>query len=153
MTSGCFFNPTTSEIAQVNSSWAVASIGDGGLSAPNAFESTLTEAQNLTACGITPILNHTLNGLTADQNATLYKDYVRSTIWSWGQEQPINTSTSGEMSTYRCAALNSSSGYYQVAQCADNHYGACRIGLQPYSWEITSTNTPYERIHLACGDN
>ena len=59
--------------------------------------------RNLTDCGISPVLNHTLLGSTASQNATTYLAFTNATIWSWLPSEPRNTSG---LPNERCASTS-----------------------------------------------
>lgn len=64
--SGCFFKPNTHSLqSNNNNSWATSASSDAGDSSSKSF--LITEAANLTYCGISPILNDTLGDSTADQ--------------------------------------------------------------------------------------
>lgn len=147
---GCFFDSEITNLADVNSSWAVSSIGSGDVVDAAQLPLYLETARNLTSCGISPLLNITL-GSSANQNYEPYLDFVRSTVWSWSAGQPVNSSQQQDLTEYRCAALNGTSGTWQASDCSEARYGACRIGNEPYGWTITETNAPYSRVDLACG--
>lgn len=79
LTSGCFFKDNTDNLTQVNSSWAV------GAKLPNFKYPTSTSSniipllnltQNMTDCGISPILNVTLLNATAQDNFLPYQSYA-----------------------------------------------------------------------------
>lgn len=146
---GCFFDPTISSVAERNNSWAIHSIGDGDASQDLSL--SLANAKSLTDCGISPLLNVTL-GAPADESYVPYLAFIESTIWSWGPDQPINSSTREDLNDYRCAALNATSGMWLASDCGSSRYGACRISGQPYEWRITYAAAPYDRINLACDD-
>lgn len=149
---GCFFDSTDMTVANSNNSWALKQIGNEASNEGNPAQK-FTLAKSLTDCGISPFLNETLSGFTADQNYSQYLDFVESTIWSWGPDQPINASTSDDLNDYRCAALNATSGMWLAADCGSSRYGACRIGSRPYGWKITYADAPYDRIDRACDDD
>lgn len=151
--SGCFFDPSVTNLADVNSSWALATLGNGTAPTGAALESLLLQARNLTSCGISAIVNGTLNNATADENFEAYAAFVDATIWSWAPGQPVNSSSSEQLENYRCAALNSTSGYWQASDCSDSLYGACRISDEPYRWVISDANAPYDRVDLGCEGN
>lgn len=155
ITSGCFFTPDVSSLSAVNSSWAITSLANGSIVTGSSLASLFKQARNLTACGISPILNGTLNNATADENFSIYEAFVNTTIWSWGapSDQPLNSSTSDGYHDYRCATLNATSGYWQTADCSGSHYGACRYEDQPYAWNITDAHAPYINVDLGCDDN
>lgn len=148
--SGCFFAPGVTTIAERNNSWAIQSIGEGTVSQDESSQ-LFVLAKSLTDCGISPVLNETLN-FTADKSYAPYLAYVDSTIWTWGPDQPTNSSVKNDMNDYRCAALNATSGMWLASDCGSTRYGACRVSNHPYQWKITYDSAPYDRIHLACDD-
>lgn len=154
VSSGCFFDPNHNSIAAANSSWATTVIGNQTASLTgSALENILSQARNLTYCGISPILNGTLNNLTADESYEPYTTFVESTRWSWGPGQPINASHTPDPDNFNCATLNSTSGYWETSDCSQSHYGACRISDGPYAWRITNSDATYGKIDLACDDD
>lgn len=155
ITSGCFFNQDVESLFALNNSWAVASNLAATSTSESDSELAMTEASNLTNCGITPVLNETLSNVTADVSVQPYQDYAYSTIWSWAAGQPTNTSgDSAEDANMHCAAMNSTShGRWQVIDCTTYHYAACRVGYQPYTFQISSTRGSYENVENACPPN
>lgn len=151
---GCFFNPNvTSVAADTNSSWSITALGNGTAPAGAALASMLLQARNLTYCGISPIVNGTLNNATADENFEAYAAFVDATVWTWAPGQPVNSSSSEEFENYHCAALNATSGYWQASDCSSSLYGACRKGDESYLWKISDANAPYDRVNLGCDSN
>lgn len=148
---GCFYDPTDMSVATSNNSFALNQIGNG-TAVPGEPLQKLAHAKSLTDCGISPFLNETLAGSTADESYAPYLAFVQNTIWSWGPDQPINASISDELNDFRCAALNATSGTWLAADCGASRYGACRISSRPYGWKITYADAPYDRIDLACDD-
>lgn len=153
VTTGCFFNPVETNLADVNSSWAVSSLGSGASATPAELSTYLSQARSLTTCGISPILNATLGNASADQGFEPYLAFAQSTVWSWSAGQPVNTTQRDDLGDDRCAALNSTSGNWQVLDCGTSRRGACRVGSQPYEWEISDAQVPYDRMYLACDDD
>ncbi|KAK4504813.1 hypothetical protein PRZ48_002775 [Zasmidium cellare] len=151
--SGCFFNPGVTSLEATNNSWALTSLGNGTAPTGAGLSSILLQARNLTSCGISAIINGTLNNATADENFEAYAAFVDATVWTWAPGQPVNSSASEQYSNYRCAALNATSGHWQASDCSDSLYGACRIGDEPYRWQISDSNAPYDRVALACEGN
>lgn len=149
--SGCYFKPDIHEVSGVNNSWATTTIGSEISSQPLVF----ADASNITSCGVSPVLNETLANVTADQDFGPYRDYVESTIWSWGSGEPNGTSKPGatEKDLNRCAALNAVSGYWETEDCSNAHHSACRPGGQPYMWSISSEEASYSKAGVSCQDN
>jgi hypothetical protein len=142
---GCFFDPAQTSLASTNSSWAVSSVAQ-----QNDVQVIYNEANDLIRCGISPILNTTLTGRTADQDYLPYQSYAQNAIWSWSAGQPGNASAEASTASDRCATLNSSSGHWQVSNCASYLPGACQSTTQPYVWSISSPATQYYKVDDAC---
>lgn len=147
---GCFYQSDVTALSSINSSWAMSTL-------PNTTSSTslLSDVSNLTACGTTPLLNATLNGVTAAEDYRPYQAVAYSAIWPWAPGQPRNASDTdvANNADLRCAALNATVGRWQVVDCTQNHYGACRVANQPYEWQIGHSKGPYMNVENGCGDN
>lgn len=147
VTNGCIFQQNITSLSSVNSSWAVSS----STNEASDLDVALVTASNLTSCGISPVLNVTL-GSTADDNISLYIDYIQGDIWSWANNEPMDTSSTAN--DFHCAALNIlNGGKWQVADCSTRHYGACRKGDAPYIWTITGQSGSFSKMDSACEDN
>jgi hypothetical protein len=166
VTSGCFFNSDLDEpsVANANSSWATSN----NLALNPALDATLdislAQASNITACGISPILNTTLSSATADTNPLPYKSYVQSTIWSWAANEPKNLDANAQATdaddddnsdapeiAYRCAALNATSSHWQSQDCSASHHAACLVSdAGPYAFEISESSAAYAKAENAC---
>lgn len=149
--SDCFYNAGIYSVGNVNNSWATSAESVSGL----PLDLILNGASDLTACGISPILNETLKNMTADQDFSPYKNYVQNTIWSWAPSQPQNASHHDDDSPstdHRCAVLNATSGYWQTENCAQSHYSACRLPGELYEWVISSFPASYQKANLPCTD-
>jgi hypothetical protein len=146
VTSGCYYKAGVTTVSAVNNSWAAVSLNSTSLS------DVLLDAGNLTACGISPVLNTTLANVTAAQDYRPYEAFVSSTIWSWAAGEPRPNSTDSDI-TFNCAALNATSGLWQARDCSETHYGACRIADQPYEWRITNAQGQYYNVNLGCEYN
>jgi len=150
ITDACFFHPNVDTLGAVNSSWATVSFD------PQAPASLATGTANLTACGISPILNRTLSNVTAAENYRPYQAFVSDSIWPWAPGEPRNapgTADGNGDQQYRCAALNATLGQWQVADCTDYHYAACRVSHSPYTWQISASRAPYMRVGMGCPDH
>ncbi|KAJ8607600.1 hypothetical protein MRB53_040184 [Persea americana] len=145
VTSGCLYQPYSLEVNSMNNSWAIA---ESISTSPQLYQA---ESSNLTWCGYSPILNQTLANSSAADSIEAYRDFVVGTVWSWAPDQPADASSSA--SNFHCAALNSTSGWWQVEACNNYHYGACRIGNSPYQWQSGSTMGTYGTVDQACGTN
>ncbi|KAK5118739.1 hypothetical protein LTR85_007945 [Meristemomyces frigidus] len=146
---GCFYQSGVEALSSVNSSWAAFNLTDG--SSP----SLLTEVGNLTNCGISPMLNATLENATAAENYRPYQAFAYSAIWPWSSGEPRNISNTDDDNDQelRCAALNATVGLWQVSDCTQAHYGACRVSKQPYQWQISGWKGIYSKVSDDCGDN
>lgn len=154
ITSGCFFDANVTSLATSNNSWAVVEDGNNILEGADVIGPLFEEAGNLTNCGISPLLNRTLDNKTADQDFRPYNHFVQKTIWSWEPTEPHNTSSLDQdfPREYRCAVLVSSTGSWRVTDCGDSHYTACRRQGEIYSWEISNNEASYARANLPCPD-
>ncbi|KAK0275951.1 Maintenance of telomere capping protein 6 [Friedmanniomyces endolithicus] len=146
VTGGCFFQPGVDHISAINSSWSTTTID-----ATTQQSDILPLVANLTSCGISALLNTTLNNIDAATDYTPYQAYAYAANWAWSDGEPRNTSVSG--SKVSCAALNATSGRWQATDCAQTHYGACRIGHTPYKWQISSQQGHYTNLDEGCPYN
>ncbi len=153
--SGCFFDSGIPSVALSNSSWAVS-----GLNQTIVLPlSSLTD--NLTACGISPILNKTLSGMSADRNVDLYASFARYAIWSWAPGEPRNTSApntaeESSPSQFRCALMDTSSaytGHWRVGDCPDQFHSACRVQNRPYEWVLSDEEISFSDAPYSCPEN
>lgn len=155
VSSGCLFDASDTGVTRErNSSWAVTTAPTLDISSdPNLNLSLPIPAiTNLTACGITPILNQTLGGQTADKNPLPYAAYVHSTLWSWAPGEPLNATKSDGTNGYRCVIMTTSpyAGRWRVIDCADKKRVACHVPGQPYNWTISPTSADYDNAASAC---
>lgn len=150
--SGCFHEPGETTIQRVNSSWAFAVANQTN---PAALYQL---AQNLTACGISPILNVSLGNLAAQDNLGIYQKFARSAVFGWAPGEPRNVSESNEASTdsqtdYGCAVVDSTSSYrgrWRREKCQNKHRVACRIADEPYAWRLSTIEVPFDAAYAAC---
>lgn len=156
VTSGCLFDPSATSItAKSNSSFALATV-PSSLSVPSSPDlfSPIAVVSNLTACGISPLLNHTLASATADVDPLPYAAFTHSYLWSWAPGEPLNAtdpSRSGATGN-RCAAAYTGGpwpGRWHVVDCSSRLRVACQGGT-PYSWSVTDNTTFYSRADEAC---
>lgn len=153
VTSGCFFDSSATSVSQVNSSWATSSLDQ------NAPLPALIN--NLTACGISPVLNETLENASADRNATSYIVFLQSAAWNWAAGEPRNNSVPGfdddyPQTEFRCALMDTSSayvGHWRVENCPVKYYAACRIKNQPYQWALSSNEVSFHDAPYSCPNN
>lgn len=150
VTNGCFFQSGQFSISgDRNNSWAISS------ATADTAADLRNEADSLTYCGVSPILNETLKGAPANQNFKPYETYVQNAIWSWAQGEPQNSSSTNDGKSRiqnRCAVLNSKSGKWQTENCDESHYSACRKPDEIYRWAISNAPASYARADLPCPD-
>ncbi|KUJ10251.1 uncharacterized protein LY89DRAFT_626680 [Mollisia scopiformis] len=156
LTRGCFLRNSTENLAQINSSWAVAT-DLAGFAYPTGNSSDLFPLLNLTmnetSCGISPILNVTLLNATAHDNYVPYQNFSYATIWSWAPGEPKTYNGSDNASLYRCATSNVDLfGHWVVADCSQKYYAACRAQDEPYNWTVTTYPISYGYADQACPD-
>ena len=150
VTSGCFFDSSATTISKVNSSWALSSFDHN--------QPIGALVSNLTACGISTILNRTLESTSADVNASSYIDFSHYSEWSWAPGEPRNSSVSGfdddyPQSEFRCALMDTSSAYqgrWRVEDCPSKFRAACRTENQPYEWSLSSAEVSFDNAANAC---
>lgn len=127
----CFFSDSSSELRDVNSSWA--QIVD---TAPTPFvgdnHGAITDLAN---CGYSTILNSTYSSnLTA--NAIHYFHHVKDALaWSWDVHEPTNTTAGikgNRTNGFKCASISASNGRWRVTECGERKLAACRIKGKPY---------------------
>jgi hypothetical protein len=153
VTSGCFFDASVTAVSQVNSSWALTSFNQ------NAPVPAL--ANNLTACGISPILNVTLANTSADSNAASYISFSQSTVWNWAPGEPQDNSVSSfdedyPQSEFRCALMDISPayvGHWRVEDCPNTYRAACRIDNQPYEWVLSRNEVSFYDAPHSCPED
>ncbi|KAE8350632.1 hypothetical protein BDV28DRAFT_138750 [Aspergillus coremiiformis] len=156
----CFYDAGTSQVSQVNSSWAVSSnlTLPQGLGDTDALRQLSDRVVNLTACGLTPILNTTLFNNTADKAVVPYKNISLSSTWAWANGQPQGSDVAEDIDSPqhgRCAVMDISlGGHWRAINCTDVRRVACRVGNLPYTWAISNTPYNYSDASLyACSGN
>ncbi|TLD38500.1 hypothetical protein E2P81_ATG01043 [Venturia nashicola] len=151
---GCFPDTSITSISGQNNSWAVSS-QILLPSTPFGFDNmTIPSVSNLTSCGISPLLNETLLGTTADVNAHPYQQVAYSSIWTWAPGEPRNVSSNASNSdNLRCAAMDASqNGRWHVADCSERRYAACRVRNEPYLWKLSSNKGTYSTSVELCAN-
>lgn len=150
LNAGCFYNPNDFDVSSVNNSWAISNINT--VNPPNLGDA----ADNLTTCGFSQLLNVTIDGVTADQNAVPYQSYGNNAIFSWAYNQPENDSSIGakdDGDEFRCALMVSNGsyrGHWRTQYCTDKYRVACREGTSPYRWSLSSFTVAYSAGDGAC---
>ncbi|EXJ89275.1 hypothetical protein A1O3_02341 [Capronia epimyces CBS 606.96] len=146
LTDACFYKPGETTVSQVNSSWATATISETNMDTLSSL------GQNLTSCGISPILNVTLGNSAVQHNLDLYQRFAQSTAFGWASGEPLNVSDND----YRCAVIDTTSGYlgrWRIDPCSKKHRAACRIASQPYAWRLSTYTVPFDAAPDACPEN
>jgi hypothetical protein len=151
LSAGCLFVASdTGVVPQRNSSWAISTLPTLDVSANPDLMAPLPVVTNLTSCGITPVLNQTLGGATADKNALPYAAYVHSTLWSWAPGEPLNA-TNNKFAN-RCVEMTTSPnpGRWRTTDCTNRRRVACHLHGQPYNWQISNETSDYNGATNAC---
>lgn len=150
--SGCLYDPGTTDISNINASWAIA----GAIPVPqNLSDASLRAISdlvvNLTSCGITSTLNNSLFSDTADIDPGPYRNLTLSTSWAWALGEPAAPAydlDAAESPDTRCAVMDLSlDGQWRTANCSETHRAACRINNQPFRWALSSEPFEYEETH------
>ncbi|KAI9880104.1 MAG: hypothetical protein M1830_005349 [Pleopsidium flavum] len=156
----CFSNANTTDLVHSNSSWAVSSQGPGfDVAVPNSAlsEPLISLSSNLTACGISPIIDKTLFNVTANVNITAYQEIAHNSVWTWAPDEPRNSSrvsNGNNDALFRCAVVDPAlNGRWRVDDCSSHYYAACRIASQPYMWQFTTYPVTYSSAEAACPGN
>ncbi|KAI9811835.1 MAG: hypothetical protein M1827_005186 [Pycnora praestabilis] len=161
LTNGCYFQANVTNLEKVNASWASSGEISGFVfpeSATDSIRATFHLSLNLTTCGISPLLNQTLQNTTADLNVTGYQSIAQGSVWSWGPDEPSNisqTSTDDNNDQlFRCAIMDPTlSGRWRVDYCSQHYLAACRLVSQPLVWHITDHPISYSSAQAACPEN
>lgn len=157
LTSGCLYKAGATEVSQANSSWALSNripVPDG-LSTEDTMGSLTNVISGITGCGVSPMLNTTLFGQTADANVEHYRNVSLSTGWAWAIGEPQGATSgggTGDTSSFdRCAIMDlSSQGHWRATNCSETRRGACRVGNSPFSWTLSNANAEYSNVSDTC---
>ncbi|KAE8376425.1 hypothetical protein BDV26DRAFT_265537 [Aspergillus bertholletiae] len=157
---GCLYDADASQVSQVNSSWALSNSlsQPQGLNGTYALRELSDRVANLTACGLTPIVNNTLFNMTADNAIAPYKNISLSSSWAWAEGEPQGASLADNIDLPqhdRCAIMDVSlGGHWRATNCTDVRRVACRVANLPYSWTISNTMHSYITAYSeACPPN
>ncbi|KAJ5172875.1 hypothetical protein N7492_005468 [Penicillium capsulatum] len=156
-TKGCLYKPDATAVSQVNSSWAF-SHGvpvPSNLSANETLGSLVRNLAGITGCGISPVLNTTLFGETADTNIDHYRNVSLSSGWAWAVGEPKGAGTgggtNGEPPFDRCAVVDVTlDGRWRATNCTEVRRAACRVGNSPFTWALSDTKGKYSNVSDAC---
>lgn len=155
LTSGCFFDAEIPSVLLENSSWALSGIDR------TIGPALLALSNNLTSCGLSPMLNETLSDTPASDNLAPYLDFTRAAIWNWAPGEPRNNTVGGfdddnPPSQFRCALMDTSSayrGHWRVEDCPNKYHAACRVNSRPYEWLLSDDEVSFNDAPYACSDN
>ncbi|KAI9731168.1 MAG: hypothetical protein M1834_005361 [Cirrosporium novae-zelandiae] len=144
--SGCFFDKQETNVSAMNSSWALATKATGFVY-PQSLSSSLYPLTNLTSnitnCGISPFVNHTLANSVANKNISAYQAVAYSSYWAWANGEPRNITGSTSV-IFRCALLDTNNnGRWRVEDCSRRYRTACRVGTSRYEWEFSSYSVDF----------
>merc|ERR1711981_1053781 len=154
--SGCLYNADSSTLAGNNNSWASYAFQEFPVQRDFDFNrSAIPEVANLTSCGISSFLNTTIFNQTADEDITVYDDFLRSANWAWQYGEPRNVSEEEDnASRIRCAAMDKSlNGRWRVVDCTDRHYSACRANNDPFTWHVSFSKATYTASNDICDED
>ncbi|OJJ47154.1 hypothetical protein ASPZODRAFT_151699 [Penicilliopsis zonata CBS 506.65] len=153
---GCFYSKGVTIVSQANSSWAETS----HLTAfSNAISTDLLRGisqyvQELVSCGLSLLLNDTLLNKTADSGVDAYRNISFSSTWAWAIGEPRDAASpdnSIETKLDRCALMDLTlAGHWRSADCKEARYAACRVGNDPFTWNISTAKYPYANVSDAC---
>ncbi|KGO73936.1 hypothetical protein PITC_016920 [Penicillium italicum] len=156
LTSGCLYEPGLTHVSQTNSSWAISKalpVPDG-LSTDETMGSLSKVLSDITACGLSPMLNTTLFGQTADQQVEFYRNVSLSSSWAWATGQPHDANYGGGDGSPkydRCAIMDLTlDGHWRSTNCTEKRYGACRVGNSPFSWVLSDTADYFFKVSNTC---
>lgn len=154
---GCLYDPDAYKVSQVNSSWAQSTripipstadtkAGLGGMS---------SMVTNLTACGLSPLLNDTLFGATAGADIGTYRNISLSSSWAWSTGQPADSDSESRVNPReRCAVIDlSTGGHWQAIGCSETRRAACRVQDLPFTWVLSTERPSYSDASGVCPNN
>lgn len=153
--SGCFYNPHSTSLSETNNSWALSTLDGSG---PNTSSSTALLLQNYTGCGISPVINQTLGGQTADTQVDPYRNMSIASMWSWAVGEPRNTSSlpgygqiAIDSDVLRCAIMDPTlNGHWRAGNCSNSYRAACRVSSNPYTWTISDSKQSFTDSSNIC---
>lgn len=157
VTSGCLYKAGATEVSQANSSWATSNGMPVAYSTSDdvTIHSLGDTIAGITRCGISPMLNSTLFGQTADVNVEPYRNVSLAAGWAWaiGEPEGANSGggTQGVPSFDRCAVIDLSlGGRWRATNCTEKRRAACRVGNSPFEWAISNSTAEYNFVSGMC---
>ncbi|CAD0083900.1 unnamed protein product [Aureobasidium vineae] len=149
VTNGCLYQPGNTTLAAVNSSWAISS----NLPNTTSLNTTNYAALYLSSCGISPVLNTSLLGSLATDNATTYREFIRDSLWGWDTDEPSDSVTTATTSRHCAVANLNNNGLWEVADCTDENHFVCRRDNSPYEFSISDGKARYYQGYEACDED
>ncbi|WEW57191.1 Maintenance of telomere capping protein 6 [Emydomyces testavorans] len=144
----CFYSSNTTDVGHVRT-WVSDEIPDA-----NSLAQLSRSAEQMVSCGVSPFVNHTLLNVTADQDIEPYRNVSLSSIWSWVNGEPQNSTKGAISDGYRCSVMDLSlSGRWRATNCTDRLYAACRIGNSPFEWTLSNESVAYTLAGGTCPRN
>ncbi|KAJ5780126.1 hypothetical protein N7457_005286 [Penicillium paradoxum] len=156
LTSGCRYEPKATDVSQTNSSWAMSNVipVPDGLLTDETMASLSNVLSEITACGLSPTLNTTLFGQTADEHVEHYRNFSLSASWAWAIGEPQDAEYAGgdgDPKYDRCAIMDLTlDGHWRSTNCTDERRAACRIGNSPFSWVLSDSPTYFGNVSGTC---
>jgi hypothetical protein len=156
LASSCRYELGATDVAHANSSWAVSSDipVPGDLSTDDTMASISNVISEMTACGLSPTLNDTLLGSTADIQIEHYRNVSLSASWAWAIGEPHDANYAGgdgDPKYDRCAIMDLTlDGHWRSTNCTEERRGACRIGNSPFSWVLSDTTAYFSNVSDTC---
>ncbi|KAJ5223865.1 hypothetical protein N7468_008407 [Penicillium chermesinum] len=138
LTSGCLYSPKATDVAQANSSWAISSRLPipNNLPADEAMGALSREISSIAECGLSPMLNSSLFGETADVNIANYRNVSLSASWAWAV---------GETPWRRIRRR-----HQRATNCSEIRRGACRVDGGAFTWTVSDAVDNFYHIAHVC---
>ncbi|KAJ6125751.1 hypothetical protein N7523_003371 [Penicillium sp. IBT 18751x] len=157
VTPGCLYKAGATKISQANSSWAISNGIPVAYSTSHdiTMQSLDDTIAGITGCGMSPLLNSTLFGQTADVNVDPYRNFSLAAGWAWATGEPEGADsgggTQGVPSFDRCAIMDLSlGGRWRATNCTEQRRAACRVGNSPFEWAISNSTGEYKFASGMC---
>lgn len=170
VTDGCFFSDPGVQTSFGNASWAILDqtswiaedFNDPRTRSDALAQSTIS---NITSCGISPLLNVTLENSTAWANVGPYQQFGFDSVWSWAPGQPHNDSDTSDAPLsypvpdddtsnndhFRCAVMSArAAGRWFVTYCEEHFPVACRDPNDPFRWTVEDGTATYNEAYRSC---
>lgn len=144
----CVYNPNSTDVSNANA-WASDELPHANSTVQLSFY-----AKQMVSCGVSPLVNHTLLDVTADEDITPYRNVSLSLAWSWADGEPQNATNGAVVDQYRCSVMDLSlSGHWRATGCSDRLYAACRVKNSPYEWTLSNEPETYVLAGTTCPEN